>query len=120
MMAKREIEEIKTKWWNQVPTVENCDSFQTKFDGLRINDVGGVFLFVLLGIVLACLMLAFEYFWYKNNRLKLLASNIVLYGRACDILTSHNVASCDAGPSIQGRASFARWNQLISVLRQKR
>jgi len=43
------------------------DNDQT--DGISIYNIGGVFLVIFVGIVFACLTLAFEY-WYYRHRAK--------------------------------------------------
>lgn len=115
MMTKQVIEKMKIKWWGQLPNPGNCENYHTKFDGLQITDIGGIFLFVLLGIVLACLMLTFEYFWYKSNRLRILRNNRRFCGQGSETFTAHNVSPCDTS----GTQTHAHWHQLVSAMRQK-
>lgn len=119
MMTTRVIEKMNNRWWDELSNRESCENDHTKFDGLQITDIGGIFIFLLLGIVVACLMLTFEYYWYKSNRLRILANNKRFCVQGSETFTAHNVSPCDDTSGTQSHASYAHWHQLISAMRRK-
>lgn len=48
---------------------KECVTEDDQSDGISIHNIGGVFLVIFVGIVLACFTLAFEY-WYYRHRAK--------------------------------------------------
>ncbi|XP_050546759.1 ionotropic receptor 25a [Daktulosphaira vitifoliae] len=69
LLNKRKLEKLKETWWNMNPEKKQCEKQDNQSDGISIHNIGGVFIVIFVGIGLACLMLAFEYWWYKykNN-----------------------------------------------------
>lgn len=57
------------KWWKNGPEVKNCvkEDFKSS-DGVSIANFGGVFIVIFIGVGLACIGLAFEYWWYKHRK----------------------------------------------------
>ncbi|CAG0883411.1 unnamed protein product [Cyprideis torosa] len=65
LLNQRRLESLKEKWWNQNPNKKVCDDTDDQSDGISIYNIGGVFIVIFVGIVLACLTLAIEYWYYK-------------------------------------------------------
>ncbi|GAU96059.1 hypothetical protein RvY_07557-2 [Ramazzottius varieornatus] len=66
LLNQRELELMKEQWW-QMDKQKACGSGENENEGISIQNIGGVFILVLAGTVLACIMLAFEYYWYKRR-----------------------------------------------------
>lgn len=67
-MNRRDLERLKEKWWNKNPERIDCDKVDDQSDGISIQNIGGVFIVIFVGIGLACITLAFEYWWYKYRK----------------------------------------------------
>uniref|UniRef100_A0A2P2I0J5 Ionotropic receptor 25a-like n=1 Tax=Hirondellea gigas TaxID=1518452 RepID=A0A2P2I0J5_9CRUS len=68
LLNQRKLETLKERWWNQNPDKKVCDAENDQSDGISIENIGGVFIVIFVGIGLACVTLAFEYWWYKNRK----------------------------------------------------
>ncbi|XP_044735980.1 ionotropic receptor 25a-like isoform X2 [Chrysoperla carnea] len=68
LLNKRELEKLKEKWWNSNPEAKNCIKKDDQSDGISIENIGGVFIVIFVGVGLACITLAFEYWWYKYRK----------------------------------------------------
>lgn len=42
-----------------------CEKQDDQSDGISIQNIGGVFIVIFIGIGLACVTLSLEYYWYK-------------------------------------------------------
>lgn len=60
---------MKDQWW-QMKNQRSCNTDGEENEGINIENIGGVFILVLVGTILACIMLAFEYYWYKRRGTK--------------------------------------------------
>ncbi|XP_055341715.1 ionotropic receptor 25a-like [Paramacrobiotus metropolitanus] len=69
LLNQRELELMKEEWW-QTRNQKSCQNNEDENAGISIENIGGVFILVLVGTVLACVMLAFEYYWYKRRAQK--------------------------------------------------
>lgn len=58
---------MKEKWWHKNPNKKNCPDPEDESDGISIQNIGGVFIVILAGIVLSIITLTFEYFYYRNK-----------------------------------------------------
>ncbi|KAG7201200.1 hypothetical protein KM043_003987 [Ampulex compressa] len=67
LLNKRSLENLKDKWWKRNPERKNCELEDDQSDGISIYNIGGVFVVIFLGIVLACCTLAFEYLYYRRR-----------------------------------------------------
>lgn len=67
LLNKRELEKLKEKWWRPPPDLK-CDQPEDQSEGISIQNIGGVFIVIFVGIGMACLTLVFEYWWYKKYR----------------------------------------------------
>ncbi|XP_068617329.1 ionotropic receptor 25a isoform X1 [Battus philenor] len=65
LLNKRKLEKLKENWWNNNPNAVHCEKQDDQSDGISIQNIGGVFIVIFMGIGLACLTLAVEYWWYK-------------------------------------------------------
>ncbi|KAJ0183146.1 hypothetical protein K1T71_001122 [Dendrolimus kikuchii] len=65
LLNKRILEKIKEKWWISNPNAVKCDKQDDQSDGISIQNIGGVFIVIFMGIGLACITLGVEYWWYK-------------------------------------------------------
>ncbi|KAK9293469.1 hypothetical protein QLX08_011592 [Tetragonisca angustula] len=70
LLNKRKLEKLKDKWWKKNPERKDCDAENSQSDGISIQNIGGVFVVIFLGIIFACFTLAFEY-WYYRYRTKI-------------------------------------------------
>ncbi|KAE8742923.1 Ionotropic receptor 25a [Frankliniella occidentalis] len=68
LLNKRKLEKLKERWWSLNPEIKKCDKQDDQQDGISIQNIGGVFIVIFVGIGLACVTLAFEYYWYKYKR----------------------------------------------------
>nr|AXY87920.1 ionotropic receptor 25a.3 [Subpsaltria yangi] len=73
LLNKRKLEKLKETWWNQNPEKKTCEKQDDQSDGISIHNIGGVFIVIFVGIGLACITLAFEYWWYKYRRPNLIS-----------------------------------------------
>ncbi|XP_017881042.1 ionotropic receptor 25a isoform X2 [Ceratina calcarata] len=67
LLNKRKLEKLKEKWWKENPERKDCDSEYNQSDGISIHNIGGVFVVIFLGIIFACVTLAFEYWYYRHR-----------------------------------------------------
>nr|ALR72535.1 ionotropic receptor IR6 [Colaphellus bowringi] len=68
LLNRRELERLKEKWWNKNPEKKDCEKADDQSDGISIQNIGGVFIVIFVGIGLACVTLAIEYWWYKYRK----------------------------------------------------
>ncbi|XP_003743738.1 ionotropic receptor 25a [Galendromus occidentalis] len=68
LLNQRRLESLKETWWNQNSEKKECDEEGKNNDGISIKNIGGVFIVIFIGVVMACITLVFEYFWYKNKK----------------------------------------------------
>lgn len=86
------MEKLKEKWWTKKL---HCSKVEDQQDGISIANIGGVFIVILVGIVLACITLIFEYWWYKYQR----PSPKVIDVRECLRRDLNAVEPVEQGPS---------------------
>ncbi|XP_034948541.1 ionotropic receptor 25a-like [Chelonus insularis] len=65
LLNKRELETLKNKWWTDNPKRQKCSKEESQNDGISIQNIGGVFIVIFMGIILACITLAYEYWFYR-------------------------------------------------------
>ncbi|KAK7085043.1 hypothetical protein SK128_002474 [Halocaridina rubra] len=68
LLNQRKLETLKERWWNQNPEKKVCEKDDDQSDGISIENIGGVFIVIFVGIGLACITLAFEYWYYKHRK----------------------------------------------------
>lgn len=71
-----------------------CSKIEDQQDGIAISNIGGVFVVILIGIVLAIFTLICEYFWFKFYKKPISHINVVEYGERKSnlILVAHSTA----------------------------
>lgn len=65
LLNKRYLEKLKEDWWKDK---RKCEKVEDQSDGISIQNIGGVFIVIFVGIGMACLTLIFEYYWYKYRK----------------------------------------------------
>ncbi|XP_035221208.1 ionotropic receptor 25a-like [Stegodyphus dumicola] len=68
LLNQRKLEGLKEKWWNKNPAKVECDDSEQQSDGISIANIGGVFIVIFIGVVLALLTLGIEYWFYKKRK----------------------------------------------------
>lgn len=68
LLNQRRLEGLKETWWNKNPARVSCDDSERQSDGISIRNIGGVFIVIFIGVVMACITLAIEYCYYKNRK----------------------------------------------------
>lgn len=68
LLNRRQLERLKERWWTSNPKAVKCEKQDDQSDGISIQNIGGVFIVIFVGIGLACITLAFEYWWYKYRK----------------------------------------------------
>ncbi|XP_075538331.1 ionotropic receptor 25a-like [Dermacentor variabilis] len=68
LLHQRRLEDLKERWWNKNPARVTCDDSERQSDGISIRNMGGVFIVIFIGVVMACVTLAIEYCYYKNRK----------------------------------------------------
>lgn len=59
------MEKLKEDWWKDK---KKCEKVEDQSDGISIQNIGGVFIVIFVGIGMACITLIFEYWWYKYRK----------------------------------------------------
>ncbi|XP_017461181.1 PREDICTED: ionotropic receptor 25a-like, partial [Rhagoletis zephyria] len=70
LLNQRRLENLKEKWWNRLPERIDCQDSKKQSDGISIQNIGGVFIVILIGVVLACVTLVVEYWYFKGKESK--------------------------------------------------
>ncbi|VDM74436.1 unnamed protein product [Strongylus vulgaris] len=65
LLNQRRLETLKEKWWNNNPKKVVCPDTNSENDGISIQNIGGVFIVILAGIILSVITLTIEYFYYR-------------------------------------------------------
>ncbi|XP_074641312.1 ionotropic receptor 25a-like [Tubulanus polymorphus] len=74
LLNQRVLEDLKTAAWSKeyidkhFQKVPECPTVEDESDGISIQNIGGVFLVIFMGIGLALIALAFEFYWYKYKK----------------------------------------------------
>nr|QHA94732.1 ionotropic receptor 25a [Pardosa pseudoannulata] len=68
LLNQRKLEGLKEKWWNKNPAKVECDDSEQQSDGISIANIGGVFIVIFIGVVLAVITLGIEYLFYKKRK----------------------------------------------------
>lgn len=91
LLNQRKLENLKEKWWNRNNEKKECPDAKKQSDGISINNIGdypflhcfwntldilnfnflgGVFIVIFIGVVLACVTLVIEYWYFKGKEAK--------------------------------------------------
>lgn len=68
LLNKRQLEKLKEQWWKNDEVQSKCEKPEDQSDGISIQNIGGVFIVIFVGIGMACITLIFEYWWYKYKK----------------------------------------------------
>lgn len=68
LLNKRQLEKLKEKWWKKDDVSGKCEKPEDQSDGISIQNIGGVFIVIFVGIGMACITLAFEFWYYKFRK----------------------------------------------------
>lgn len=68
LLNKRQLEKLKEQWWKNDEVQSKCEKPEDQSDGISIQNIGGVFIVIFVGIGMACITLVFEYWWYKYKK----------------------------------------------------
>lgn len=68
LLNKRQLEKLKEKWWKKDDISGKCEKPEDQSDGISIQNIGGVFIVIFVGIGMACITLAFEFWYYKFRK----------------------------------------------------
>lgn len=67
LLNQRKLEKLKEDWWND-EFKKTCEKPEDQSDGISIQNIGGVFIVIFVGIGMACVTLVFEYWYYKYRK----------------------------------------------------
>lgn len=67
LLNNRQLEGLKETWWNRNVNRKYCGADDEYTGGISIEDIGGVFIVIFSGILIALITLAAEYWYYKNK-----------------------------------------------------
>ncbi|XP_014218148.1 ionotropic receptor 25a-like [Copidosoma floridanum] len=70
MLNKRDLERLKDKWWDYSKYKKNCPRPEEQNEGISINNIGGVFIVIFVGVFLACVTLLIEYFYFRRPKMR--------------------------------------------------
>jgi hypothetical protein len=68
LLNRRQLEKFKEKWWRKDEISAKCEKPEDQSDGISIQNIGGVFIVIFVGIGMACITLAFEFWYYKFRK----------------------------------------------------
>ena len=68
LLNKRQLEKFKERWWRRDELGGRCVKPEDQSDGISIQNIGGVFIVIFVGIGMACVTLAFEFWYYKIRK----------------------------------------------------
>lgn len=68
LLNKRQLEKLKEDWWKNKEYLKVCEKPEDQSDGISIQNIGGVFIVIFVGIGMACVTLLFEYWYYKYRK----------------------------------------------------
>lgn len=71
LLNERKLEKLKEEWWKKFS--RKCEDVKKSSDGISIHNIGGVFIVIFAGVILACFTLFFEWIFLKikkNNNVK--------------------------------------------------
>ncbi|XP_065556599.1 ionotropic receptor 25a-like isoform X5 [Artemia franciscana] len=65
LLNLRRLESLKDKWWTENPSKAKCPPEASTSEGISIENIGGVFIVIFVGIILSIIVLIIEYIYYK-------------------------------------------------------
>lgn len=64
LITTRWLQKLKSDWWPERTCVAH-------FDGIHLNHILGIFVFIVCGISMAVIALAMEYLWFRFKRIRM-------------------------------------------------
>jgi ionotropic glutamate receptor len=105
LLNKRQLEKLKEKWWRKDDVSGKCEKPEDQSDGISIQNIGGVFIVIFVGIGMACITLAFEFWYYKFRKTSKVLGNDDAYNNK---FTKNNA-------SMKNASSFGSTGGLIDT-----
>ncbi|XP_059221283.1 ionotropic receptor 25a isoform X3 [Stomoxys calcitrans] len=68
LLNKQRLEQLKIKWWLKNEDEIKCRKSKDQTDGITIENIGGVFIIIVVGIGVSFIILVFEYWWFKIRK----------------------------------------------------
>ncbi|CAG9797996.1 unnamed protein product [Chironomus riparius] len=99
LLNKRQLEKFKERWWKKDDISAKCEKPEDQSDGISIQNIGGVFIVIFVGIGMACITLAFEFWYYKLRKTPKIVSNDEYnkFSKSGDMATMKNNISFGSG-----------------------
>uniref|UniRef100_A0A0N4ZCL6 PBPe domain-containing protein n=1 Tax=Parastrongyloides trichosuri TaxID=131310 RepID=A0A0N4ZCL6_PARTI len=66
LLHQRKLETLKQKWWDNNPNKAKCPTTSDSNYGIKIENIGGVFIVILAGIIMAIVTLIIEYIYHHR------------------------------------------------------
>lgn len=86
-MSNGSLELLKHKWWHPVRFNSQC-SMATHLDGISLTKISSFLLTIVVGIPLALIVLAVEYYWYKRKHVpQTVESDHIVLPMVLEVLT---------------------------------
>ncbi|XP_022246247.1 ionotropic receptor 25a-like [Limulus polyphemus] len=66
LLNERSLEKLNEIWWDKNPEKVSCSSSEAQVDGIDISNVGGVFIIIGTGVVVAIIIVTVEFCYYNK------------------------------------------------------
>lgn len=66
LLNERRLETLKETWWRKYSV--RCEDTRKSSDGISIHNIGGVFIVIFAGVILACITLVIEYLMLRAKK----------------------------------------------------
>ncbi|CAD5221957.1 unnamed protein product [Bursaphelenchus xylophilus] len=66
LLNERQLEALKEQWWHKNAKKQECSNVEDESTGISIQNIGGVFILILGGIMISLVILVIEFFYYKR------------------------------------------------------
>ncbi|KAF8382361.1 hypothetical protein PRIPAC_71503, partial [Pristionchus pacificus] len=105
LMNNRKLESLRDRWWNDNPNKVKCRASDDEGEGISIDNIGGVFIVIASGIILALIICIFEKYYYKRKAL-LISRRKKFTPASSPVDSSIEMDQVDSGPPSSSRISF--------------
>lgn len=84
LLNERQLEALKEQWWHKNAKKQECTNVEEETTGISIQNIGGVFILILGGIMISLVILVIEFFYYKHQEKKTRSKDVAMQrlGRA--------------------------------------
>lgn len=65
---RRFLNELQTKWWNREKRNKDCTEYDEEADEISVENIGGLFILIFIGIAVSFVAIIFEYLWFNYYR----------------------------------------------------